>query len=120
MNLILAKFSACGGTIDKSELDYPGTGSYYPKNVVCEWTITRSFTYVITFLRFDVEYSLNCWFDHLQVDDIGKLCGANIPHAIPVDEKDGTINVTFRSDVFGKGRGFHLKIVKVNGPGNFS
>ena len=105
-------FSACGGTIDENELDYPGKGSYYPSNKLCKWTIKRNYTYVIEFLRFDVEDSRECKYNYLQVDGRGKLCGTNTPPAILIDKHRGRVDVTFSSYFWGTGKGFHMKIVK--------
>ena len=85
-----------------------------------KWTIKSNYTYVIKFVRFDLESSTNCIFDYLQVDNQRKLCGTKTPFGILIDKARGTIHVTFHSDRGFHGKGFHMKIVKVKDTGKSS
>lgn len=89
----------------------------YSVNQRCQWFITVATSKIIeiTFDTLDLEQSIGCKYDILDLRDgdrtgplLRRLCGANRPN-IPILSSTSTVNVTFSVDDSGQGLGFRLR-----------
>ncbi|XP_063599667.1 cubilin-like [Penaeus indicus] len=98
------------GTISPTPNSLP-----YDNNMDCEWTLTTPEGTLILFhfLSFDLEYSEDCVFDYLELEDLsrpgqylggGRLCGSEVPDDIY--SFSNQVVVRFRSDSSVVGPGF--------------
>lgn len=121
--------SSCGGVLDSEAgiLQFPLiNGTTYTNNVTCVWLITNSNAIGkvlnITFTKFNVEQSVNCAFDYVDIFDgpaleykmLGRYCGYKLPM------KTGTfvssfnsVLIRFRSDISVSSDGFELNWITV-------
>ncbi|XP_068699575.1 mannan-binding lectin serine protease 2-like [Montipora foliosa] len=85
----------------------------YPKNAICDWTITveRGYSLTLTFLEFEVEDhpQVLCPYDHLLVTadknkDPTPLCGKTRPHNIT--SAGNSMHIEFVTDDSGNYKGF--------------
>lgn len=123
---------SCGGVLEgpAGVLEFPPNGTSYPNNVTCTWIIRNSIAtgsvINLTFQRFQIEKSVLCMFDYLEIYDgpskeykkVGRYCGNALPN------KNGTfvssfnsITLHFRSDISVSHDGFMLSWLTID-PGN--
>ncbi|EFN89302.1 Cubilin, partial [Harpegnathos saltator] len=108
----------CGGTYTTASgtISSPGHSSTYLPNMQCEWKIQLPPGERIRamWLRFDLEESLSCHFDYVEVYDgphtsselIGRYCGSELPSAIK--STTNTLVVVFSSDWSFESEGFAI------------
>ena len=104
---------SCGGVVTESLIDFPGNGSRhssYSNYMNCKWIISRNYSYMLKFHKFDLEDSEGCRYDYLQLGAGGsKKCGNRIPDDVFVPR---TIDLIFHSDHNVAGGGFKIQIIK--------
>lgn len=112
----------CGGVLDYEAgmLSYPLTNGTYANNVTCVWVIQNSNAIGrvlnITFTRFNLEHSIGCVFDMLEIFDgptrefprIGRYCGDTLPRNGNIITSFNSIYLSFRSDPYFAQEGFAL------------
>ena len=91
-------------------IDFPASGMKYSNNMNCRLTISRNYSYLLRFHKFDLEDSGSCRFDYLQLGEGGsKKCGNLIPSDFFVRRN---IELIFHSDHSVTGSGFKIEIIK--------
>lgn len=110
----------CGGVLNSIEgrLAYPATSGTYQHNSRCAWLIATNVTKVlnVTFEQFNVEDSIECRFDWLQIHDgpspesrsIGRFCGNSLPNGGVIMSTHNKLYLWFRSDNTTSHAGFVL------------
>lgn len=111
--------SRCGQyiTADQGNLKYP-LSDLYNHNAQCSWVIRTDEAKVlnITFSKFEIEDSLECRFDWLQMHDgptaasqlLGRFCGSNAPLGGNIITTTNRIYIWFKSDNSTAKAGFDL------------
>ncbi|GAB0086814.1 Cubilin [Sergentomyia squamirostris] len=112
---------ACGGTMtgERGILKYPDDGSTtYNPNSRCAWLIRVNSSQVInvTFTKFNLENSVECRYDWLQIHDgrssayhmIGRFCGTHIRPGHVIISTHNYLYFWFRSDSSHSHAGFEL------------
>ncbi|XP_068201168.1 uncharacterized protein [Palaemon carinicauda] len=110
----------CGGIISAStySIHSPSYPLAYPSNSFCTWAVFKASSNVcqlqIKLLDFDVENSSGCAKDYLQIGGQERLCGRRYPGEIRKYHFSGNrLNLCFRSDIYGSGRGFSAEITQL-------
>ncbi|KAK6476173.1 high choriolytic enzyme 1-like [Huso huso] len=107
----------CGGLLESSsgEIFSPDYPNLYPNNKDCQWRISATSRVELIFQSLDVEYSVNCLWDYIEVHDgpsidsrtMGpRLCGSYIPKPLTSSGKD--LLIVFHSDENVASKGFHI------------
>ncbi|XP_031624566.1 cubilin homolog [Contarinia nasturtii] len=111
---------SCGGVLNgfNGTLKYP-LSAVYPHNARCAWLIKTDENKVlnVTFTKFNLEHSVECRFDWLQIHDgrssasymIGRFCGQNLPKGGNIISTQNMLYLWFRSDNSTTDGGFELK-----------
>lgn len=109
----------CGGHVHSSsgEITSPGYPANYSNGLHCDWHLTGAGynRMEIQIELFDLEMSVNCSADYLEVRNgglpdsilIGRFCGKTIPTRIPGFTSE--MRLLFHTDVARSGRGFRLR-----------
>ena len=105
---------SCSGNITENTFDFPKNGLEYGNNMNCSWTIQRSYSFAVTFERFDIEECEHCGCDYLRFDQQEFLCGGNLPDK---KVKLGQTQMRFQSDGSVAATGFKIKISNLEGRG---
>ncbi|XP_071541139.1 LOW QUALITY PROTEIN: uncharacterized protein [Panulirus ornatus] len=110
----------CGGfvTTTTASLQSPNYPNQYPPDIDCRYIVTRLSADVcqlkLKVLDMDVESSVGCGRDYLQVGMQERLCGQRNPGEIrKYHFSDGQLDLFFHSDGFGSGRGFSIEVTQV-------
>lgn len=109
--------SACGDVFSKKQfvlesINYP---SSYPPNSDCSYLIKGPYcpTYFqFQFLDFQLENSVGCTKDRLEVENLDALCGSRSGIKNYFSEI-GALQVHFKSDGEGSGRGFKISVTRL-------
>ncbi|MGH0137684.1 UNVERIFIED_CONTAM: hypothetical protein FKN15_021797 [Acipenser sinensis] len=107
----------CGGLLESSsgEIFSPNYPNLYPNNKDCQWRISATSRVELIFQSLDVEYSVNCLWDYIEVHDgpsidsrtVGpRLCGSYTPKPLTSSGKD--LLIMFHSDENMASKGFHI------------
>ncbi|KAK1164942.1 high choriolytic enzyme 1-like [Acipenser oxyrinchus oxyrinchus] len=107
----------CGGLLESSsgEIFSPDYPNLYPNNKDCQWRISSTSRVQLIFQSLDVEFSVNCLWDYIEVHDgpsidsrtVGpRLCGSYIPKPLTSSGKD--LLIVFHSDENVASKGFHI------------
>ncbi|RXM33737.1 Astacin-like metalloendopeptidase [Acipenser ruthenus] len=107
----------CGGLLESSsgEIFSPDYPNLYPNNKDCQWKISATSRVELIFQSLDVEYSVKCLWDYIEVHDgpsidsriMGpRLCGSYIPKPLTSSGKD--LLIVFHSDENVASKGFHI------------
>lgn len=119
---------SCGGVLNalNGTLKYP-LGDNYPHNAVCAWLIKTDEEKVlnVTFTRFNLELSMECRYDWLQIHDgrssaaymVGRFCGDSLPRKGNIVSSQNMLYLWFRSDNSTAHDGFELNWQSID-PGN--
>ena len=101
----------------------PGYPYRYPSKANCVWKIRGSegLRTMIEFLDFNVEFSRNCLYDFLEIEEynsrqavakrIGKFCGSSRPSTIVVSSHNDIV-LKFISDATVRKKGIHIRFSK--------
>ncbi|KAK4293907.1 hypothetical protein Pmani_033429, partial [Petrolisthes manimaculis] len=110
----------CGGFVNSvtASIRSPNYPSNYPPNSDCRYIITKSSSDVcqlhVKILDLDLESSVGCTRDYLQIGSQDRLCGQRYPGEIRrYHFTQHVLNIFFHSDAFGSGRGFSIEIKQV-------
>ncbi|KAH8397987.1 hypothetical protein KR222_008302, partial [Zaprionus bogoriensis] len=114
------RFSSCNAMLYglTGRLRYPPGNGSYEHNAQCAWVIRTNESLVlnVTFHSFQLENSLDCRFDWLQINDgrsaaaqiIGRYCGTRLPHGGSLISSSNQLYLWFRSDNSSAHEGFDL------------
>ncbi|XP_029444624.1 cubilin [Rhinatrema bivittatum] len=125
----MARFSSavqgCGETLTAPEgrIISPGHPNSYPHGINCTWFITVQPGYLIRlmFTAFNMEHSLNCIYDYLDVYDngttdagskLGRYCGRSVPPSIT--SSDNTMTLLFVTDASIATEGFSANYTSID------
>ena len=115
----------CGAefTVQTGYIKTPGYPYRYPSKANCVWKIrgSRGFRTKIEFLDFKIEFSRNCLYDYLEIEEyntgqsvakrIGRFCGYNSPPDIVISSYNDIL-LKFVSDATVRKKGVHLRFSK--------
>ena len=80
----------------------------------CIWSIRRPYNFILKFRKFSIEYHRYCFYDYVQVDNGGRMCGRKLPLDVMGNK---AIQIIFRSDGSVHAAGFKIEISEWNRKG---
>ena len=111
MRSLLFSFQACDVTLKGpfGTVTSPGYPAKYPNNKTCHTTITapKGKIIILNFSTFQLEHSLTCYFDYVELIDgkrSKKYCGNTVPPEYR--SKGNSLVVKFYSDTWMNDKGF--------------
>ncbi|XP_005105600.1 cubilin [Aplysia californica] len=112
---VITQRASCGHNVTRSStVSSPGfPHTMYKPHTECTWTISKPpnvSSVTLNFTHIDLQPSPNCQKDFLEIEGLGRLCGA-WTHIPPLTLKSDTAGIRFVTDSSGQSRGFQIDVI---------